>query len=221
MFIRSQDRFSGTPDDFYVRMPPNMLPQLGPGQILTVSVLKVVIPIKKFQPDSIDSNAAVPILHPTRKRVLEGGVKKVGLHPQHMCLVHTSLPSNNLTPAGFTSTLVAMPISTSFKEDPGSQGEWGHIVFDDSRQEQGIATIWYRGIDVIRIWLTVEDDEPQPALFSEDWFLILAFDVLDPDVHERAPRLMAGMLDTLQLMLVRQDQQDQRVDRLVSTGNFF
>lgn len=198
-----------------------MLPTLSPNQSLTVSVLRVVIPIRKFTPTNTDLiTDPAPVLHPSKRRFMDDqGVKRVSPVAQHMCNIHTSLPSNNLNTAGFTSTLISFPLAGTFAEDPSSAGGLGHLTFENQHVEESTASVWYKGIDVIRFWLTTETDEPQPDLFSEDWFMVIAVDVVDPDHQALGCKLMGNMLNTLQLMLVRQDQRDTMLER--PGGNFF
>lgn len=206
--ISSKDRNVGTPEDFTVRVPPIMMPPLALGQVFKLTILNVCIPISRYEFTEEGESVPETTVEPDFVRFTDSqGKQRLGAQ-QFMLMINTSLSSNSLTPAGFSPTLLSLPLALTFS--PSSRLDSGTIAWQSRSDSDGSSVVWYRAIDSLRVWLSTDANTPQPALFNNDWFMTVAFDVVDTNLTDRMSRELSNMSTTMQLMMLSQSSQMQQ-----------
>lgn len=200
VLIRSQDRMGRSqtnPMECTVKIPPMALPPLQPGQQMKVTLLKAVIPFR-----CVPESTSVPI--------------------NDLFSIHCSLPSNVMSTAegGFSTQLATLSTLQQVLDGElaptqtgGSTFSRGVIVYENVLAAETAINVWYRnGVDTIRFWFTTNSptgDIPiMPPGNDKDWFLTLAFEVVDTEQSYRVQQLLASMNQTMQLQLLQQDRRD-------------
>lgn len=178
---------------------------LMPGQHLTVTLLKMTIPV---------AVGKVPDLGP-------------------VVSVHTSMPLNVLSTATLTYTSVLDSFSTyshfhdlEIERDPSGDITKDKVkvalAYDNPDPANSTVTVWGRGVpDTVRFWVTVRGDGGKDTVLQNaEWSMVLLFDVVDSFATEKTHSLLSSISNTLQLQLLRdnfflsnvQTQQQQQQD---------
>lgn len=189
LYVNSRDRLEGTGADTYtIRMPVGAFPSLLPGQQMTVSLIRLTIP------------------------VIGAVADKVG----PLVTVYTSMPLNVLSTSsqGF-SPILATFSTYAYGQDLEIQGSTMSltgttaklaIAYENPDPASTTVNIWGRGIpDTVRFWVTFSDEAGVESKLPADaeWQMVLAFDVMDTFATDKTHNLLAGIHQTMQLQLLR------------------